>query len=106
MTLEEIRLDLAVQVAVRAMRANDVVTTADRIAAFEQAYDTLAGLDAGDEEWTGDTLYAAWELVRDAYAKGGPIVQAVDDLAAAHAAVVATARAPQPDQRSKTRRDV
>ncbi len=105
MTLEETRLDLAVQVAVRALRGSDDATTAERIAAFEQAYATLAGLDTGDEEWTVDTLYAAWELVRDAYAKGGSVDQAVEDVAAAHAAVVATARAPRPDQRSKPRRD-
>lgn len=105
MTLEETRLGLAVEMAVRALRDNDDATLAERIAAFEAAYGALLKLDTGDEDWTADTLDAAWDLVRDAYAKGGPIDQLMADLAAAHAAVVAIARAPRSDKRAKARRD-
>ena len=104
MTLAETRLDMAVRVAVRALRASPDATPADRLAAFGAAYASVERLEAGGDDWSAQVLEAAWALVADAFPRGGEPAELADALARAHAGLVAVA-APPPDRRDRDRRD-
>jgi hypothetical protein len=105
MSLEETRLDLAVRLSARALRSEQDAPVGPRLAAFRDAYAAIAALDAGDEAWTEETLLAAWSLTEPAHPRGGPVAALAADLAAAHAAVLATARRPPPGRPTRPRRD-
>ena len=105
MSIHETRMDLAVRVVSRAFRAEPEAEAAPRLAGFREAYAALAGLDAGDEAWTEDTLAAAWDLVAEAWPRGGPLEALIRDLQAAHRTLIDTAMPPPEAQRRKPRRD-
>lgn len=105
MSLQETRLNLAVRLATRALRASPQAPAAERLAAFGDAYAVLATLDTGDDAWTDATLHAAWDLTEPAFPQGGAVSEVTAELAAAHAAVVATADRPAPDRPARPRRD-
>lgn len=105
MSLEEVRLDLAVRVIARSHRAAADMDVPARLASLRQAYAALRALDAGDEDWSIETSKAAWEIVAEAYPRGGELGQVLEDLALAHQAVLETATAPAGGRRSKPRRD-
>lgn len=105
MSIQETRMDLAVRLVSRAFRASPEAETALRLTGFREAYAALADLDAGDEAWTEDTLAAAWELVADAWPRGGPLEALIRDLRAAHRTLIDTALPPPEVQRRKPRRD-
>jgi hypothetical protein len=94
MSLEQTRLDLAVRMAVRALRAQPDGPAEGRVEAFRKAYRAVTELHAGTDDWTTETLVAAWELTEDAFPRGGPIAEVVAGLKAAHAAIVTTAAPP------------
>jgi hypothetical protein len=105
MGLEENRLTMAARITAHALRATPDAYAAQSIAAFEETYRVLAELDTGDDDWTDETLDAAWDLVRAVYPKGGVIFHILTDLRDAHAAIIATADPPSPDSRRRPRRD-
>jgi len=105
MSLADTRLDLAVRVAARALQASPGTDAGDRLAVFRGAYDSLARLDAGDPDWTAQTMQAAWALIEAGYPRGGPPGAILADLVAAHAAVVAVAERPPPERPARPRRD-
>ncbi len=105
MSLEDTRLDLAVRLTARALRNDQDASIDARLAAFRDAYAAVAALDAGDEAWTEETVLAAWSLIEPAYPHGGSVAEIGAYLAAAHAAVVATARRPPPGRPTRPRRD-
>jgi hypothetical protein len=105
MSIQETRLNLAVRLASRALRASPEAPLAARLAAFRDAYAALATLDTGDDAWTDATSRAAWELTEPAYPQGGAMSAVTADLAAAHAAVIAAADRPAPDRPTRPRRD-
>lgn len=105
MALAETRLKLAVRVAERALRAAPDAALDARLEAFRVAFAAVRALDAGPDDWTADTLEAAWMLAEDAWPTGGDIAAVAASLAAAHAVVRATADGPAPRQPARPRRD-
>jgi hypothetical protein len=105
MNLEEVRLDLAVRVIARSHRAAADLDVPARLASLREAYATLQSLDAGDEDWSIETTKAAWDIVAEAYPRGGDLGRVLQDLALAHQVVLETASAPPASRRSKPRRD-
>jgi len=105
MALPDARLKLAVRVAERALRATPGAHLDARLDAFRTAFAAIAALDAGPEDWTEDTLEAAWSLVEDAWPSGGDVADVAASLVAAHGAVCAAAAGPGPRQPSRPRRD-
>ncbi len=91
MTLREKQLDLAVKISRRACRAHPDAPISERMAAFDAAWAVVSGVDAGDEDWTEETLDAAWNLIVDAWPDGGEPVAVATSLADAHDHVVRAA---------------
>ena len=106
MTIEETKLELAVDVAARALRATPAAPLEMRVDIFRQAYAAVAALDSGveDADWSAETLKAAWGLAAEAFPKGGTIAEVIDALSNVHAAVVATAAIPPNLKRKAPRR--
>lgn len=105
MSLEEKQLDLSIKLVERAMRATPDAAVPARVEALRGAYARISALDAGDPEWTEDTLDAAWALVEDGFPKGGQVEAIVEELVAAHQAIVEMADAPADGLRRRPRRD-
>lgn len=97
MALPETRLTLAVRAVERAL---PTAPTADRLPAFRTAYAALARLSAGDDDWTVETLDAAWDLASDGWPRAVALATVLDDIAAAHAVIV---EAASPGRRRITR---
>jgi hypothetical protein len=105
MSLEEKQLDLSIKLVTRAMRAMPAASPGSRMEALRSAYDRLATLDAGDDEWTEDTLDAAWALVESAFPKGGEVLTIIDEMVEVHQGIVEMAVAPADGLRKRPRRD-
>jgi hypothetical protein len=105
MSLQSTRLDLAVRVTERVLRDAPDAPLDARLAAFHDAYATLAALDAGDTDWTAETLTAAWALTDDAFPHGGAVGDVLGALSSAHRMIAQVATAPPPDRPAKPRRD-
>jgi hypothetical protein len=96
MSLQEKRLDVAVKLSRRALRGAPEASIEQRLESFKAAWAVVTALDAGDEEWSAETLDAAWNLVVDAWPKGGAPEALTAALAEAHRVVVeAAGRAPR-----------
>lgn len=91
MSLQEKRLDVAVKLSRRAQRAEPEASIEQRLASFRAAWTVVTALDAGDEDWSAETLDAAWNLVVDAWPRGGPPEALASALAEAHRVVVEAA---------------
>ncbi len=105
MSIEERRMDLAVEVVERAMRQQPEAGPEDRLSAFGQAYQALSELDAGQDDWTEDLLVAAWTLVEDAWPRGGPTPELVAGLVQTFEGMQALVEPPPEARRSRPRRD-
>jgi hypothetical protein len=105
MSLEEKQLDLSIKLVARAMRAMPDASLGLRMEALRSAYEGVSALDAGDEEWTEDTLDAAWALVEGAFPKGGDVKTVLDAMQVAHTGIVELAVAPADALRRRPRRD-
>ena len=105
MSLEEKQLDLSIKLVGRTMRATPDASLGLRMEALRSAYKAVSALDAGDEDWTEDTLDAAWALVEGAFPKGGAVGAVTDALKEAHSGIVEMAAAPADALRKRPRRD-
>ncbi|MEO8084265.1 MAG: hypothetical protein ABI780_10615 [Ardenticatenales bacterium] len=101
MALPETRLKLAVRAVERAL---PTAPTPDRLTAFRTAYASLARLTAGADAWTAETLDAAWTLASDGWPKEMALQAVLDDVGAAHAAIVEAASPGRP-KITRPRRD-
>jgi len=104
MALADTRMKIAVRLVDRALSAGTAAGLDERLAGFQAAYGAIAHMSAGDEAWSEDVLSAAWTLVEDAYADGGPVDELATALGGAFA-VLADVVAPPARQPSKPRRD-
>ncbi|HEX5631624.1 MAG TPA: hypothetical protein VFX50_00280 [Gemmatimonadales bacterium] len=105
MALHDARLKLAVRVAERALRATPDAALDARLDAFRTAFDTVRALDAGPDDWTEDTLEAAWQLAAAAWPDGGAAADVAASLADAHRVVRSVAEGPGRGQPARPRRD-